>query len=154
MRILKHLVVALLAFSLLACGDKPASLDKVQSTLNGFTLYDNQAGSISIGPDQNNFLRLTLPLKNFRTGYTIKSEARNHWKELGVSANWNGKHYVSSSKHATYIDVAIKTVSPSERKMTFRVSAKLVEPASGKYMEFKTDVLEINGKQYDDLMKS
>ena len=154
MRILKHLLLALLAFSLLACGDKPVSLDKVRLASNGFTLYDHQAGSIYIGPDHDNFLEFTLPLNSFRPGYTIKSEVHNHWKEVSISANWGGKLYVSSSKHATNFVVAIKTVSPSERKMTFQVSAKLVNPDPEKYMQFKTGILEISGKQYDDLMKS
>jgi len=153
MRILKHLVVALLAFSLLACSDKPVSLNKVQLTSNGFTLGDYPAGSIYIGPDQENFLDLTLPLHSFRPGYTITSKANNHWKEVSIAATWDGKYYAPSTKHATNFAVAIKTVSPSERKMTFQVSAKLVNPDPEKYMEFKTGVLEISGKQYDDLMK-
>lgn len=153
MRMLKHVVVpVLLAFSLLACGDKPVSLDKVQLTTNGITLHHQQAGSIYIGPDYENFLMLTLPLKNFRTGYKIRSKSYEHWKEVSISANWNGKRYVSSTKHPTSFALTIKNVSPTERKMMIQVSAKLVEPGTEKYMKFKSGLLEISGKQFDDLM--
>ncbi|MBB6158520.1 hypothetical protein HDC30_005778 [Pseudomonas sp. JAI115] len=132
----------------LGAGDirvKALPLAKVDSTgIDAVTVfvYDDQR--------PENHFSFTLERVNVRPGYSVE-EFYNADKKLLVSAEWDGRGYVESTKMTTHVQFAIEEIS--EEHALIRLSARLVNPSFGSFLNLPPMAVKIVGPDLEALVK-
>lgn len=152
----KLIAVTFLSLFLVACGnsDKPQAkstakaagltINKAIHVSDGDSTLNNQpAVTLYAGATDENYFEVTLYRSNVKAGYSATSSSASN-PELSVSATWDGANYVQSSKHATEAALKITSITPTEA--VAELSAKLVNPSSGKFLELQNSVVKVDGE--------
>lgn len=163
----KNITVSILALLLCACGGeehKPTPKgesavaerrltgwldrfsvtgEKVRVGSDKFALAGQPAVSIHVGTDNNMLLDIYLQRVHFLQGNRVHTKSANN-PELAMTAIWQGLKYVESDTHPTYATVLIRSIT--SEKVVFHVSARLVNPETGRLLNLSRSVVNIKGQ--------
>ncbi|MHC8398010.1 hypothetical protein ACYZTX_00545 [Pseudomonas sp. MDT1-17] len=79
-----------------------------------------------------------------KAGYSV-DDYKDQDKRFTALADWNGRHYSESTQFPTYAHFVIKSLT--EQETLIEVSARLVEPDSGDFINLPLTLLRIQGAQ-------
>ncbi|GLS26171.1 hypothetical protein [Marinibactrum halimedae] len=122
-------------------------------TDSDFTLNEVPAVSIAVGPNDTNYIYVTLYRSNINSGYVMSSKLRSD-KTVSVNATWAGKYYVQSSRHDTGVSVEIVSIDTSSKRAVLMISATLVNPKTGEFLKFGNSEIIIEGQDFLNLIKA
>ncbi|CAI8981077.1 hypothetical protein [Pseudomonas zeae] len=102
---------AIMALFVAACGDgekaEIVSLtsEQVQAVNDGFMMDNKPAVDIFIGPNDLNFVEISLIQANVKSGYKV-DDRNNSVANFSITANWKGEHYVQSAPPCNLCNVS------------------------------------------------
>ncbi|WP_299073430.1 hypothetical protein [uncultured Paraglaciecola sp.] len=146
---IKKLVMALFVVSaLVGCsdsGNKEVTVDQAR-LITDTTLGGKPAVSMSLSEgSHDNYMSVTFAKRIVDVG-KIKSEKREQTQLISMSVDWDGKHYVESSKHDTWSSVK---VSKKPDGVEVSVSGRFVRAATDEYIDVSPSTLMIEGSDVE-----
>lgn len=160
---IKITATLMLAFSLIACGG--GNVKQAEYSYLGL-------GDVRVNPDQvplvsavsvnhysvsvilyagstpQSYFSFTLGRENVKAGYSADNFYGSN-KKLMANANWNGRYYFDSHRFPTYAHFEFKSLT--EQEAIIEVSARLVDTASGDYIDLPRIELKVQGADLEVL---
>lgn len=125
-------------------------LDVLSVSDYDFTLDGEQAVSIYFGEAENKFCDISIKRSSVVVGYKVSSQ-RGSYKDINVTCTWLGMNYVDSVKYPTSFKFDITSIDSKSKIAEFKVSLKLVNPYSEKYLILSGTSLKINNDEFKNL---